>query len=87
MIVIDGKKMLTRNDLHFEIKKKLNLPDCYGGNLDALWDCLTGWVDLPLQIQWKNFDAAEKHLGKYATETLKVFEGAEEVKISISKSV
>ena len=40
MIILDGKKMETRADVHAELKEKLGLPDYYGGNLDALNDCL-----------------------------------------------
>ena len=31
-----------RSAIHDYLKRKLGLPDYYGGNLDALYDCLTG---------------------------------------------
>ena len=40
MIVLDGKRMGERESLHAEIKRKFRLPEYYGGNLDALNDCL-----------------------------------------------
>ncbi len=40
MIVLDGKRMTGRAQAHAELKDKLALPDYYGGNLDALNDCL-----------------------------------------------
>ena len=40
MIILDGKRMGDRDALHAELKQKLDLPDYYGGNLDALNDCL-----------------------------------------------
>ena len=40
MIVLDGKRMTGRAQTHAELKEKLALPDYYGGNLDALNDCL-----------------------------------------------
>ena len=40
MIVLDGRNMTDRAALHAELKQKLALPDYYGGNLDALNDCL-----------------------------------------------
>ena len=40
MIVLDGKRMTERAELHAELKRKLSLPDYYGNNLDALNDCL-----------------------------------------------
>jgi len=33
--------MRDRESTHDYLKRKLSLPDYYGNNLDALWDCLT----------------------------------------------
>ena len=40
MIVLDGTRMTDRAALHAELKRAMALPDYYGGNLDALNDCL-----------------------------------------------
>ena len=40
MIILDGKRIEDRAALHAELKAKLNLPEYYGNNLDALHDCL-----------------------------------------------
>ena len=40
MITLDGSRMTDRAAIHAELKRKLKLPDYYGGNLDALNDCL-----------------------------------------------
>src|SRR6056297_1219309 len=40
-ILIDGKKMLSKEETHRYISKKLNFPEYYGKNLNALWDMLT----------------------------------------------
>ena len=40
-IVIDGEKMLNRRAAHDHLAEQLSLPDYYGRNLDALFDCLT----------------------------------------------
>ena len=47
--------MIFRNvkyplDLHNETKEKLELPEWYGNNLDALWDILTGFIETPIDI-------------------------------------
>ncbi|GAB6991011.1 barstar family protein [Paenibacillus pini] len=39
-------------NVHKWLKRKLGLPEWYGHNLDALWDCITGHVPLPLHIRW-----------------------------------
>jgi len=41
VILLNGAKMRDRESAHDYLKRKLSLPDYYGNNLDALWDCLT----------------------------------------------
>ena len=55
---------------------KLELPDYYGQNLDALWDCLTGFIELPVCIKWSNYKASCRYLGEYAEKLRNVFEDA-----------
>ena len=38
---IDGAAMLSRESAHAELKRALDLPEYYGANLDALWDCVS----------------------------------------------
>lgn len=42
--VLEGKKL--NSQAHSYIKKALKLPEYYGCNLDALYDCLTDICDL-----------------------------------------
>ena len=86
MIILDGKKMSNLDELHREISEKLDFPDYYGCNTDALWDCLTGWVDLPLDLVWTDFDLVEKNLGADAALILKIFREADGVNVSITRS-
>ena len=39
--VLDGSSVGSREALHRTLAAGLRLPDWYGGNLDALHDCLT----------------------------------------------
>lgn len=41
MIVLDASQMDGRRNAHAYLKEMLALPDYYGMNLDALYDCLT----------------------------------------------
>lgn len=84
MVILEGKNMLSEANFHAELKSKLELPDYYGENLDALWDCLTGWVDTPLEVRWNDFYLVKKSLGDYATKTLKLFQEAEGITVIIS---
>nr|WP_313780584.1 barstar family protein [Paenibacillus larvae] len=62
-ILLDGRKIGNLGQLHTVLKEALELPDYYGNNLDALWDCLTGYVAMPLTIRWVHFQESEKSLG------------------------
>lgn len=76
VIEFDGRDFKDIECTHGIIKSKLDLPEYYGNNLDALWDCLTGWVDVPILIKWNNYNESYNHLGSYAKELMSVFEDA-----------
>jgi len=87
-VELNGKKMRSIQSLHWELKKKLDLPDYYGENLDALWDCLTGWIDVPTYISWTNASIVEESIPKYYKTILDILKEAEAeglIKLSISK--
>ncbi len=50
----DFVRIGTIEDFYMLAEKELKLPEYFGKNLDALWDCLTGDVALPLQVQFIN---------------------------------
>ncbi|MEC2111240.1 barstar family protein [Bacillus stercoris] len=77
-IVVDGKDFENKEGLHNALKDKLNFPDYYGKILDALWDCLTGWIELPQTLVWRNFELSKKFLGSYADDVLEVLQEAQE---------
>ena len=47
----------TAREMHEAIRAGLDLPEYYGMNLDALWDCLTGGIALPCTIRLTGLDA------------------------------
>ncbi len=64
-IVIDGAAMTTRDAAHSHLALRLGLPDHYGRNLDALYDCLTErTADTRLELH--HVPALEAALGDYA---------------------
>ncbi|MGN0203470.1 MAG: barstar family protein [Coprococcus sp.] len=40
-IILDSGQLLEPEKAHGYLAERLKLPDYYGGNLDALYDCLT----------------------------------------------
>ncbi|MBY8911398.1 barstar family protein [Bacillus sp. YC2] len=77
-VMIDGKGFKSVEALHQVLKDKLDFPDYYGENLNALWDCLTGWIELPLTLVWENFETSQKELGSAADDFLELFQEAQE---------
>lgn len=75
-IIIDGEKITNMEMFHDFLKQSLDLPDFYGRNFNALWDCLTGGIGFPLTIIWKNFTKSKKYLGNDAELALSVFKDA-----------
>jgi ribonuclease inhibitor len=39
-IALDGEKITSLDDLYIDLAEKLQFPDYFGHNLDALADCL-----------------------------------------------
>jgi ribonuclease inhibitor len=74
---LDTTKVSTTDELHEALKRQLGLPSYYGKNLDALWDCLTGWIDLPLTVEWRGFTEARQAIGEDVDKLLETFRQAE----------
>ena len=50
-IVLDALGMEEKETAHTYLKEKLRLPDYYGGNLDALYDCLTDEEEMEIEVE------------------------------------
>lgn len=76
-IILDGREMSSRKRVHEYLQQRLDLPDYYGRNLDALKDCLT--TDFTSQtIVISDAEAIEEQLGRYGKSLLRVFQAAAE---------
>ncbi len=74
-VILDGNEMTSIDAAHNYLASKLNFPNYYGRNLDALWDILTT-VSEPINIKMVNEDKFINNLGDYAKSFLKVIEEA-----------
>lgn len=72
-INLDFSGIESLGALHKYLKKELFLPEYYGENPDALYDCLTGDIELPVKISIANFPLLEKKIGKDAKSIFQVF--------------
>ena len=53
-VYIDFSDLGDYEDFYTQLKEKLTLPEFFGDNLDALYDSITGFVELPLHIEFVN---------------------------------
>jgi ribonuclease inhibitor len=73
--VLDFEYIKNKTELHEYLKTQLKLPEYYGNNLDALYDCLAGCGE-DLCITFYHYDILQQELGEYAQVLLQVFKDA-----------
>ncbi|MCR5621733.1 MAG: barstar family protein [Treponema sp.] len=79
---IDLSDVHDKEALHNKLAQNLPLPDYYGRNLDALYDCLTEAHE-PWHISFTGCEQAESRLGGYFLGLKETIEDAEEATDSI----
>ena len=77
-IEIDFENITTKEEFYEIFKSKIELPEYFGDNLDALWDVITAYLELPLKVRFLNFNDKKldffvslKELFNYAERELK----------------
>ena len=58
-VTFDFEKIESIDDFYREAVEKMDLPDYFGYNLDAMWDCLTGEIELPIEIRFINLTSEQ----------------------------
>lgn len=58
-VYIDFTEIGDMEDFFDQLKEKLKLPEAFGDNLDALYDSITGFVELPLHIEFVNMSVEQ----------------------------
>lgn len=82
-IKLDGAKMLDKETTHEYLKEMLSLPEYYGANLDALWDCLS--TDFSgKKITILNSEIIYKNLGTYGRSIVQLFEDLAEENMKVT---
>ena len=85
VVILDGTTAPTREALHRHLARELAFPDWYGGNLDALFDCLTS-VSEEVTITLDE-TALTESLGSYAQRVGKVLARAAEKNSNIQLNI
>ena len=58
-VYIDFTEIGDYEDFYTQLKQKINLPDYFGDNLDALYDSITGFINLPLHLEFVNMSVEQ----------------------------
>ena len=53
-VYIDFLEIGDYEDFYAQLKEKLTLPEHFGDNLDALFDVVTGELEMPLHLEFVN---------------------------------
>lgn len=77
-IIIKAKEIPDREVLHDILSEKLEVPEWYGRNLDALYDILTAELQEETEIRIETPEQLEDQLGTYGKVFLRVLEEASE---------
>ncbi|MGH7026347.1 barstar family protein [Brevundimonas sp.] len=60
---IDGRTIKTTDDFYEAFARIEGVPNWFGRNLDALWDTVTGLLEKPVTLDWRNFQASRDAMG------------------------
>lgn len=71
--VLDFAEVSSLQELHQYFKKVFDLPEYYGHNMDALWDCLSCRYDENTMIVLKNISALPKEMSPSVDIMLELF--------------
>ena len=74
-IYIDFLEIGDYEDFYAQLKEKLTLPEHFGDNLDALFDVITGELEMPLHLEFVNLSVEQLEIFEDLLTTL---EDAEE---------
>ena len=74
-IILDFSKCKYLGEIHLMLKEKFGLPEYYGENWDALWDCLRYLFDDEKYIvEVHNLDSLDKKLQEECKLMIEVFD-------------
>ncbi|HBV67432.1 MAG TPA: hypothetical protein DEF04_04070 [Clostridiales bacterium] len=74
-IILDGSKMTSKDAAHKYIKERMNFPEYYGENLDALWDLISTWA-VETTVYLLNEEKMHENMGEYGELLKGVFQEA-----------
>lgn len=61
LVVVDLREVRTEAGIHAALARSLGFPAWYGSNWDALWDAITGLVEMPSRLELRGWTCFEAH--------------------------
>lgn len=58
-VYIDFLEIGDYEDFYAQLREKLTLPEHFGDNLDALFDVITGELEMPLHLEFVNMSVEQ----------------------------
>ncbi len=58
-VIFDFSEINNYDEFYAALRSKMELPDFFENNLDALYDTITGYVKLPLEIEFVNMNLSQ----------------------------
>ena len=77
-VTVDFGECRYMLDLYEAMADALGFPEWYGKNLDALWDCLTGIIEVPVEVHFKGIGKLSEELQSEALKMFEIFVRAEQ---------
>ena len=77
-VYIDFLEIGDYEDFYAQLKEKLTLPEHFGDNLDALFDVITGELEMPLHLEFVNMSVEQLEIFEDLLTTLEEAEDAVE---------
>ncbi|MDC9592172.1 barstar family protein [Xenorhabdus sp. IM139775] len=74
-VEFDFNQLPDLSDFYREFQARFGLGDNFGANLDALWDAVTGYIQLPVEIDFIHFTPQKR---THFAALVLLFEEAEE---------
>lgn len=75
-VILEGEQMLNRRAAHDHLTERLELPEYYGRNLDALYDLLTE-RSRPTRLVVRHRETILSWLGEYGSALCRTLEDAD----------
>ncbi len=73
-VFIDFSSLGDMEEFYEELAKRLDLPEFFGNNLDALSDFISGFASLPLHVEFVNLSVEQLEVFEDLINTLEELE-------------